>query len=214
MFFLGKSFWVGLCASLLMSCTTIYYDTWEKLGKQKRDLLRDRVEDAKEDQQELQEELKDALTQIKELYGLDSSKLEKSYYRMQDSYDDAQKQAEAVRKRIDRVEKVGGDLFEEWDAEIKTLSNPTYRADSKTKLRESKERYEKMLKAMHQAEKRVEPVMIRLHDQTIYLKHNLNAQALGSLRKEMVSIEKDIGSLIQDMEKSIKAGDEFIKELH
>lgn len=214
MFFLGRSFLVGMCASFLLSCTTIYYETWEKLGKQKRDLLRNRVEDTKEEQEELQKELKDALTQIKELYGLDSTKLEKAYYRMQDSYDDAQEQAEAVQKRIVRVESVGGDLFKEWDEEIKTLKNPTYRNDSKAKFKQSKERYEKMLKTMHQAEKRVEPVMVRLHDQVIYLKHNLNAQALGSLKKEMASIEKDIGSLIQDMEKSIKAGDEFIKELH
>lgn len=203
-----------ICVLALSSCSTIYYETWDKLGKQKRDLLKDRIEDAKDEQKDLQGELKDALTQIKEIYGMKSSELERAYRKMQDSYDDAKDDADALQKRIARVETVGNDLFEEWSNEIKSYKNETYRADSKTKLKQSRERFDKMLKTMRQAEKRVEPVMTRLHDQVIYLKHNLNAQALGSLKKEMVSIEKDIHTLIADMEKSIKAGDEFIQQLN
>ena len=45
------------------------------------------------------------------------------------------------------------------------------------------------------------------------LKHNLNAQAVGSLRGEAVEIEREISKLITDMNASIAQADEFVKGL-
>ena len=36
---------------LLMSCQSTYYAVWEKMGKEKRHLLRDQVEKSRDDQQ-------------------------------------------------------------------------------------------------------------------------------------------------------------------
>ena len=47
----------------------------------------------------------------------------------------------------------------------------------------------------------------------LFLKHNLNAQAIAYLRNEFASIENDIASLIRDMEASIAKADAFISEL-
>ncbi len=54
------------------------------------------------------------------------------------------------------------------------------------------------------------PVLIKLKDYVLYLKHNLNAKAIGSLSGEMVSIEKDVEKLIRDMNVSIKEAESFI----
>lgn len=204
----------ALIFSLILSgCTTIYYETWEALGKQKRDLLRDNLKDAREDQKDVQNELKDALTHIKELYGLDGGNLEKAYERARDDYEDAKGEAEKLHKRIAKVEEIGGDLFEEWEKEAKTISNAKMREDSLKKLTASKAKFKPMLSAMKNTEKSIAPVMTKLHDQMLYLKHNLNAQALGSLKKEMGGIEKDVAKLIADMEKSIAQSESFIKTL-
>ena len=50
-------------------CRTTYYAVWERLGKEKRHLLRDQVEKAGSEQQKAAEEFKDVMTRIKEAYG-------------------------------------------------------------------------------------------------------------------------------------------------
>lgn len=198
---------------ILTGCSTIYYETWETLGKQKRDLLRDNIEDARDDQKDVQEELKDALTHIRELYGLDGGDLEKAYDRAKDDYEDAQSRAQKLSDRVKKVEEIGADLFEEWEDEAKSISSDKMRQDSLAKLAASKAKFKPMVAAMKGTEKSIEPVMTKLRDQMLYLKHNLNAQALGSLKKEMGGIEKDVAKLIRDMEKSIAQSESFIKTL-
>jgi len=66
---------------------------------------------------------------------------------------------------------------------------------------------------MRGAEASMEPVLNNLRDYVLYLKHNLNAQAVSSLRKEVADIETEVSSLIQDMNRSIKEADAFIKTM-
>ena len=57
------------------------------------------------------------------------------------------------------------------------------------------------------------PVLAHLNDYVLYLKHNLNAQAIGTLRKEVTRIEISVKELIRDMENSISEADQFLKNL-
>ena len=59
----------------------------------------------------------------------------------------------------------------------------------------------------------MEPVLKQLKEQVLYLKHNLNAAAIGSLRGEATSIQNDIGRLLGQMNTAIAQADEFIKTL-
>ena len=66
---------------------------------------------------------------------------------------------------------------------------------------------------MKRAEASMDPVLTQLHDQVTYLKHNLNAQAVGALKGEALDVEKEIQKLIQDMNTSISEADAFIKNM-
>lgn len=66
---------------------------------------------------------------------------------------------------------------------------------------------------MLRAERSMEPVLTQLRDQVLYLKHHLNAQALGALRDEAASIEKEIQKLIEEMNASIAEANRFIQTL-
>lgn len=46
----------------------------------------------------------------------------------------------------------------------------------------------------------------------VYLKHHLNAQAIGALNKEADSIEIEVGSLIEEMNASIREAETFLKD--
>ena len=57
-------------------------------------------------------------------------------------------------------------------------------------------------------------MLIHFHDQVLYLKHNLNAQAIASLKGEAADIQTEIDRLIKGMNTYIARADEFINELH
>jgi hypothetical protein len=198
---------------LLTGCASTYYSVWEKLGRHKRDLLRSNIEQVREEQQEAGEQFKDALEQLKEFYRFEGGDLEKTYDRLSGDYDRSEEKAEAVRDRIRRVERIAGDLFEEWEEEIEQISSPTLRSDSRSKLEETRSRYSIMHRAMKRAEQSMEPVLVQFRDQVLYLKHNLNAQAIGSLQGEVGRIEADVATLIDKMNDSIAEAEAFVKNL-
>ena len=59
----------------------------------------------------------------------------------------------------------------------------------------------------------MDPVLTKLHDYVLVLKHSLNAQAVAALAGESAKIQADISRLIQDMNTSIAHADEFIKKM-
>ena len=196
---------------LWSGCRSTYYSMWETLGKEKRHLLRDEVENAREDQAKASEEFKDALTRIKELTGFQGGELENVYLQLKDDYEDCELRASIIDERIDNVEQIAADLFVEWEAEIGQMTNATFRSNSRQSLTRTRERYNQLHRAMVQARSRMDPVLSRLNDYVLYLKHNLNARAVGALGSEMGRIEADVDVLVRDIERSIEAADTFLK---
>jgi len=111
------------------------------------------------------------------------------------------------------VEEVADALFDEWQQEIDLYASAKLKRLSSQQLKRTQRRYADLLRAMRVAENRMQPVLNTFQDQVLFLKHNLNAQAIPSLRNEFASIENDIASLIRDMEASIAKADAFISEL-
>lgn len=201
-----------IAAVLLVSsgCQTAYYSVWETLGKEKRHLLKEEVQKATAEQEQATQQFKDVLTRMKEMYGFKGGDLEQFYNKLKSDYEESEERAEAVRKRIDNVEQIAADLFKEWEKEIGEISNPNLKAKSSASLRSTKERYVRLHKAMNRAEESMDPVLKKLKDYVLYLKHNLNAQAVGALKQEVGDIETEVKKLIGDMGKSIKEAEEFL----
>lgn len=198
---------------MVSACQSAYYGAAGKLGYEKRDILVDRVEDSRDAQQDAEEEFQSALEQLSQLTNFDGGDLEDIYDDMVGEYDDAVAAAEEVSERIDAVDHVANALFEEWQDEIELYSSARLKADSQSKLRATQRRYSGMIKALRQSEAKMPPVLTALNDNVMYLKHNLNARAVASLKVEFGSIEDDIEALIKEMRKAIASSDEFIASL-
>lgn len=196
-----------------VGCRSTYYSAMEKIGIHKRDLLKKRVAASRDEQKEASEQFKDAMTRLKELYGFKGGNLEKQYDAMKKDYDRSAAKADDVRKRIADVETVAEDLFREWEEEIRQMSSETLRANSRDQFQQTRSRYQDLHAALKQAERSMTPVLTAFRDQVLYLKHNLNAQAIASLKGEAASIQTDITRLIAEMNKAIARADEFIKQM-
>ena len=191
-------------------CRSAYYAAYEKFGVHKRDILKDRVTDARDEQQEASETFKDALTRLKEMTSFDGGQLESAYQDLQSDYDDCAARADAVQNRIASMDQVAEDLFAEWEEELEEISTPSLRRDSQKKLAQTRKRYDDVRLALVRAEESMAPVLTKFKDYVLYLKHNLNAQAIASLKGEAESIQEEIRVLIDQMNASIAKADAFI----
>lgn len=198
---------------LSAGCQRAYYGTMEKLGYHKRDLLVDRVKDARDSQKEAKEQFESALEKFSAVLDFQGGSLEKKYEQLKAEFEKSEERAEEVRDRMESVEDVSEALFREWKSELKEYTNPSLRRSSERKLRQTQKQYAHLIDAMKRAEKRINPVLSALRDQVLFLKHNLNAQAIASLQGELSSVESEVAALIQEMETSISEADQFLRAM-
>ncbi len=201
------------CLVLLGACSSAYYKTMESIGIEKRDILVDRVEEARDAQDDASEQFASALDQFRATVQFDGGDLEEIYDRLNSEYEKSVSESEAVSSRIDSVESVAEDLFKEWEAELDEYSRADLRRESATLLNATRNRYSQLMSTMRRAERTMEPVLEAFQDQVLYLKHNLNARAIGALRSELSSIERDTATLIEQMQNAIAEADAFIASM-
>ena len=171
------------------------------------------VEAAMGSQEEAKEQFKSALDQFASVVNIEDSDLKSMYENLSDEFDEASERAEDVSEHIDDVESVSEDLFAEWRTEIEQYSSADLKRSSQTQLRSTETKYKALLGSMRKAEDRMEPVLNVFRDQVLYLKHNLNAQAISGLRSELNAVENDVAVLIADMEDAISRSQAFIEDI-
>ena len=197
----------------LSACKTVYYDTMEQFGVHKREILVDRIEEAQEAQEDGQQQFKDALEQFQAVVNFSGGDLEVIYNKLDAEYEDSVDAADAIRDRIDAVEDVAEDLFAEWTAELDQYSSAALRRDSERQLKQTRRRYERLRNSMRNAERTIDPVLASLKDNVLYLKHNLNARAIASLKGELSTVNEDVNALINAMQKAIDESNAFIEQM-
>ncbi|WP_240744208.1 DUF2959 domain-containing protein [Desulfopila sp. IMCC35006] len=206
-------FMMALFLLFFSGCTQTYYSAMEKVGIHKRDIMVDRVEDARDSQADAQKQFKSALEQFDSVVKLQETDLKKAYDKLNSGYENSLASAKEVSSSIDKVESVAEDLFDEWKRELKEYQNKELRDSSKQKLQMTQKRYKEMLTSMHRAEASMEPVLKIFHDNVLYLKHNLNAQAIGSLQSEFADLKGQIDVLIKEMNAAIMSSNAFIADI-
>ena len=204
---------VGVLIGLLCGCSSMYFAGMEKLGVHKREIMVDRVQAARDTQSEAKKQFLTAMEQFKSVVNVSGGDLEQKYEKLNATLQKSEREAASVRSRIKSVEEVSDALFSEWSEEIKQYSSETLKKASQRKYDLAKAKYAELLKAMKKAEARLEPALVPLRDQVLFMKHNLNAKAIAGLSDEVVSVQTNVDSLVREMESAISAADKFIAAL-
>ncbi|NOT86243.1 MAG: DUF2959 domain-containing protein [Methylococcaceae bacterium] len=191
----------------------MYYSGLEKVGIPKREVMVHRVEKARDTQEETKEQFKSALAQFTAATNFKGGDLETVYNKLNNEYEASVKQAQLVRKRIDDIDSVSNALFSEWEQEVEQYQSASLKSSSQQKLTATKQHYQQLIGAMNKAEAKIEPVLKIFKDQVLYLKHNLNARAIASLKDDLGSVQSDVSSLVTAMESSINEANAFIKTI-
>lgn len=200
-------------ALLFSSCSNVYYDAMEKIGIAKRDILVDRVGSARKSQVQAKEQFSSALEKFIAVTRVETGDLKNKYDQLNREFTRSEERANEVRTRITAVSDVSDALFSEWRKELKQYSDPELRRSSERQLEETRRRYEELMSTMRTAASRMDPILGKFRDQVLFLKHNLNAQAIAGLTATSRGLQEDISRLIEDMERSIREADAFIKAM-
>jgi len=194
-------------------CQSAYYAAWEKVGVEKRDILVDRVEDAKESQEDAQQQFSSALDEFSQLINFNGGDLQDVYEQLKDQFEASEGSATTLSNRINKVESVAEALFDEWEDELEKYTNANLKRQSQKQLKDTQRRYTSLVRTMRKAEGTMEPILSALRDNVLYLKHNLNASAVGALQGEFDGIKKEINQLILEMNKAISESNSFIASM-
>jgi len=204
---------VFILAALCVGCSSLYYKTWETLGYHKRDILVENVEEARDSQEQAKVQFQSALEKFSSLVKVEAGELQTTYDKLNAEYEKSKSRAASVTDHIADVEEVAGDLFKEWQAELEEYGDAGLRRQSEEQLTATKSKYEELIGSMKRAEVKMEPVLKAFGDRVLFLKHNLNAQAISSLKSELTTIETNVAALIKDMEAAVAEANQFIGEM-
>lgn len=204
---------VAVVLSGLCGCSSMEYAVREKFGQHKREILVDRVDEAKQSQEAAKEEFVEALVKFKAVTGYQGGELEAKYDEIKATYDECSTRAKDVGTRIAAIEDVAGALFKEWEGELEQYSSASLRQVSERQLAQTRAGYQKLLVAMRTAESRMKPVLATFKDQVLFLKHNLNAQAIASLGGVTAELQGEIDVLVRDMQIAIDGATRFIEQM-
>lgn len=191
----------------------VKYSAYEMVGVQKRDLFKKEVGNVKESQEETEEAFKTSLDRLKEVYAFDGGKLEKQYRLLDKSYEKSSEKSDEVRARIVKLETIAGDIFAEWKKEIQEINTASLKEKSSASLAETQSKYADYHASLKKSEAKMAPVLAKLKDQVLFLKHNLNAKAVAGLKTESLKIQGDIEVLLKDMNSSIDQAEGFMKTM-
>jgi hypothetical protein len=198
----------------LKQIKSVYYNARESIGgDHKRAIVVHQVEQACVNLQETRNEFEDALQRFKMLVNVNDTALEHRYHQLNRKYQFCRAKSDTVSARIRAIEEVSEALFVEWEKELDEYSNRTLKNHSKQQLKLARQNYARLIKSLRMAESKIHPVLAAFKDQVLYLKHNLNAQAIAALQNEFIVIGIDIAQLIRAMEKTIAEASSFVAVL-
>ena len=203
-----------LVAAIMMlgfsSCSSIYYGTMERLGKHKRHIMIDRVKATREAQADAKGQFLAALEQVTGIVAAPEAEMEKRHGHLDAALGRCESKAGALRGRISSLEDVARALFREWRSEIEDFNSDALRAASQQKYDMTLAKYSELVEAMEEAESKLEPALIPLRDQVLFMKHNLNAKAFAGLNEEQANIQTRVDLLAGALEAAISAADKFL----
>ena len=202
-----------LLLAAMCSCTQLYYKAQEKIGNEKRDILVDRIKKGRENQEKAKEQYKTTLEAFQAATGFKGGKTEDVYKKLKGEFDEAADRTRKVSEQIKSIEQVSGDMFDEWEKELSGMRNASLRKQSNILLRDTRRRYADLIRKMKVVEAKAKPVLKAFEDQVLFIKHNLNAKAISSLKNNVVKLDADVQTLIRDIEISTREADEFIASL-
>lgn len=218
-----KAKWLSILAMMLLGQQTISADSLAaRMGipsldtffREPRDILVSRVEAARDMQEDSAVEFKSALEEFQSVTQFSGGDIEDKYKTLNSTFEHCETVANKLTNRVNRVEAATNRLLSDWRDELSNYHDANIKRNAEQQFDQTRQQAEKLLSAMRKVEQKTEPVLGAFRDQVLFLKHNLNMQAISSLQQTTGEIEQGVSELIIEMEAAILEAEQFIKAMN
>jgi Protein of unknown function (DUF2959) len=134
----------------------------------------------------------------------DDAKDRKSLYKkVQGEMDTMEKRRTEIGKAADEMKVEADAVFKSWADSMSAIENPDLRKRSEERLTKTKTRYAEIQAAGQKAQELYAPFLAGLRDQVTYLGHDLNAEAVASLKPDATKVNGNVQELNKQIDETI-----------
>jgi Protein of unknown function (DUF2959) len=201
---------LSVLSLLLVSCQSTNHgtaapSTYPNLGP-----LVERVVQARDAQKTALAQFQLTRAQLSGLVDAEGADLQASRAATVNEYDASVEAAVAVGSANAAVDETASALFRQWQIETEVYTDPRLKAENQTKLAQTWQSYQDMIRVLRQPEATMKPVLAALYDNVASWQHNPGASPVAARKAEWGAIEGQIAALIQQMNSAVVSADAFI----
>lgn len=127
----------------------------------------------------------------------------KLYKKLQSDMESTEEKRAEVGRKADQMKLEAGIVFKSWADSTVGIENPDLKKRSEERLEKTKDRCAEIQSAGRSAVEVYAPVMKALQDQVTYLGHDLNAEAVASLKPDAAKVNAQAQELAKRVDEAI-----------
>jgi ElaB/YqjD/DUF883 family membrane-anchored ribosome-binding protein len=158
-------------------------------------------------------QLKKTMDVYNSLFAEDAKDRKKIYKGIQKEMETADKRRAKIDEEAAKMSAEADTLFQSWADSIAAIENPDLRKRSEERLEATKESYAEIGTVGQKAADLYGPFMKALQDQVTYLGHDLNPEAVASLKPDADKLNERAEKLIQSIDDTITTANKNIGAL-
>lgn len=185
----------------------------ETLGYAKRDLLVERIQNTRDAQIDAKREFRTTADYLARVASTSNDQLEGEYYELKRQIRRSEQRARRMSDGIDSVDAVAQALFDDWKAETGQYKSSRLKEAAAAKKVAMERQYSQLARSMQRAESATTPVLLSFRDQLLFLENNLNSRAVISIKEELPDLQRDLDSMVAEVDRSINQATDFMSAL-
>lgn len=147
------------------------------------------------------------------LFADEATDRKKIYNQIQKEMENTDKQRAKISEEAAKMNTEADTLFKGWAESTAAIENPDLRQRSEERLNATKASYDEIGTVGQRAEDLYEPFMKALQDQITYLGHDLNPDAVASLKPDAEKLNEKADNLIQSIDDTVAIANKNIGAL-
>jgi len=183
-------------------------------GHKRTDQLVERIDETVKEMREGRKRVEKTLAAYQEMFSREQKHRRSAYKDLVKSLDKQEERSKKLRERFKQLEKTAEKYFKEWNKSLKDIKKGELRDRSATRLEETRQRYNELIRAGEKAQKGFRPVVEGLEDQVVYLGHDLNQKSVESLETDRAKINDEARGLMARIDRFAAAADAYVASLN
>jgi len=123
----------------------------------------------------------------------------------------SQRQAAKLADSVEPMKDAAGDVFEQWSKDLEEMHNSRLRAQSRTRMEETRKRYEAVVSASATAQVSLDAFNTDLHDHALFLGHDFNRDAVSAITGEVAALAERAKDLDQRLDACDAAARRYVE---